>query len=43
MKKQEKTAKITEFCHSSVTEPGVTVTGTSRDNHDAGCDEISHI
>ena len=35
MKKQEKTAKITESGHSSVTEPGVTVTGTSRDNHDA--------
>ena len=39
MKKQEKTAKITEFCHSSVTEPGVTVTGTSRDNHVADCDK----
>ena len=33
MKKQEKTAKITESSHSSVTEPGVTVTGTSRDCH----------
>lgn len=31
MKKQEKTAKITESDHSSVTEPVVTVTGTSRD------------
>lgn len=39
MKKQEKTAKITEFCHSSVTEQGVTVTGTSRDNHVTGCDK----
>lgn len=39
MKKQEKTAKITDESH-------VTVTGTSRDNtcrHVAGCDGISHI
>lgn len=42
MKKQEKTAKITEFCHSSVSEPGVTVSGTSRDgtcHHVADCDK----
>ena len=42
MKKQEKTAKITESGHSSVTEPGVTVTGTSRDDtchHVSGCDK----
>ena len=32
MKKQEKTAKITESGHSSVTEPGGTITGTSRDD-----------
>ena len=46
MKKQEKTAKITEFCHSSVTEQGRTVTGTSRDytcRNVADCDGISHI
>lgn len=46
MKKHEKTAKITESGHSSVTEPGVTVTGTSRDDtchHVTGCDGISHI
>ena len=32
MKKQEKTAKITESGHSSVAEPGGTVTGASRDD-----------
>lgn len=31
MKKQEKTAKITKSGHSSVTEPGRTITGASRD------------
>ena len=43
MKKQEKIAKITESGHSSVTEPGGTITGTSRDIHVMGCDGISHI
>ena len=46
MKKQGKTAKITEFCHSSVAEQGGTITGASRDetcHHMAGCDGISHI
>ena len=46
MKKQEKTAKITKSHHSSVTDQGVTVTGTSRDStcrHVADCDGISHI
>ena len=32
MKKQEKTAKITESGHGSVTEQGVTATETSRDS-----------
>lgn len=42
MKKQEKTAKITESSHSSVTEPGGTITGASRDitcYHVSGCDK----
>ena len=42
MKKQEKTAKITKSDHSSVTEPGGTITGTSRDDtcyHVADCDK----
>ena len=42
MKKQEKTAKITESGHSSVTEQGGTITGASRDStchHMAGCDK----
>ena len=42
MKKQEKTAKITESGHSSVAEQVVAVTGTSRDDtcyHVADCDK----